>query len=335
MNLEFAWSWVFVALPLPWLAARLLPRAPLAAGRALRLPFYGQIALAAKHVDSSSRRWRLLLAVLAWLLLVFAAGRPQYLGEPIPIPLVGRELMLAVDISGSMAAEDMILGNRMTDRLTAVKAVAGDFIERRAGDRLGLILFARNAYVQTPLTHDRATVKTLLYEAAIGLAGKETAIGDAIGLAIKRLRERQAGNRVLVLLTDGANTTGAVTPLKAAALAAKEGVRIYTIGIGADPARSFFGSAMRGSALDESTLKAIAAETGGRYFRARDIRDLRQVYSLLDQLEPVQGDAEYFRPVDELYAWPLAAALGLSALLALTRLASSLPKRLDKGVSRA
>jgi len=335
VNLEFAWPWVFVALPLPWLAARLLPRAPQAAGRALRLPFYAQIALAAKHVDSGSGRWRLLLAVLAWLLLVFAAGRPQYLGEPVPIPLEGRELMLAVDISGSMEAEDMILGNRVTDRLTAVKAVAGDFIERRVGDRLGLILFARNAYVQTPLTHDRATVKTLLYEAAIGLAGKETAIGDAIGLAIKRLREQQAGNRVLVLLTDGANTTGAVAPLKAAALATKEGVRIYTIGIGADPARGFFGSAMRGSALDESTLQAIAAETGGRYFRARDIRDLRQVYSLLDQLEPVQGDAEYFRPVDELYEWPLAAALGLSALLALIRLASSLPKRLDRGISRA
>jgi Ca-activated chloride channel family protein len=335
MNLEFAWPWVFAALPLPWLTARLLPRAPQAAGRALRMPFYGQIALAAEQVDSGSGRWRLLLAVLAWVLLVLAASRPQYLGEPIPIPLEGRELMLAVDISGSMEAEDMILGNRVTDRLTAVKAVAGDFVERRVGDRLGLILFARNAYVQTPLTHDRTTVKTLLYEAAIGLAGKETAIGDAIGLAIKRLREQQAGNRVLIVLTDGANTTGAVAPLKAAALAAKEGVRIYTIGIGADPARGVFGSRMRGSELDESTLKAIARETGGRYFRARDIRDLRRVYSLLDELEPVQGDAEYFRPVDELYAWPLATALGLSALLALAHLAPSLPKTLAKGVSRA
>ncbi len=223
----------------------------------------------------------------------------------------------------------------MKSPATALTAVAGDFIERRVGDRLGLILFGRNAYVQTPLTHDRSTVKTLLYEAAIGLAGKETAIGDAIGLAIKRLREREAGNRVLILLTDGANTAGAVAPLKAAALAAREGVRIHTIGIGADPARGLFGRSLRGSELDESTLKAIAAETGGRYFRARDIRDLQQVYALLDELEPVQGDAEYFRPVDELYEWPLAAALGLSALLALTNLAAAFPKRAEKGVSHA
>ena len=243
--------------------------------------------------------------------------------------------MLAVDISGSMEAEDMVLGNRVTDRLTAVKAVAGDFIERRAGDRLGLILFGRNAYVQTPLTHDRATVKTLLYEAAIGLAGKETAIGDAIGLAIKRLRDQQAGNRVLVLLTDGANTAGTVEPRKAAALAAKEGVRIYTIGIGSDPARRFFGGIRSGAELDESTLEAIAADTGGRYFRARNIGDLRQIYALLDDLEPVEGDAEWFRPAEELYEWPLAAALALSVLLALTRTASSLPWRLPGRTSRA
>ncbi len=333
MNLEIAWPWVFAALPLPWLAARLLPRATQSAGMAVRLPFYGQIALASEPPLSPPKRWRLALAVLAWALLVLAASRPQHLGESVPIPLAGRELMLAVDISGSMKAEDMILGNRVTDRLTAVKAVAGDFIERRVGDRLGLILFGRNAYVQTPLTHDRATVKTLLYEAAIGLAGKETAIGDAIGLAIKRLREREAGNRVLVLLTDGANTAGAVPPLKAAALAAREGVRIHTIGIGADPAGGLFARSLRGSDLDESTLKAIATQTGGRYFRARDIRDLRQVYSLLDELEPVQGDAEYFRPVDELYEWPLGAALGLSTLLALTNLPAFGPKRVGKGVS--
>ncbi len=335
MNLEFAWPWVFLVLPLPWLAARVLPRAPQSAVKALKLPFYRDIAPQQGSARTGPGRWRLLLGAFAWLLLVLAAGRPQHLGEPVPIPLQGRELMLAVDISGSMEAEDMILGNRVTDRLTAVKAVAGDFIERRIGDRLGLILFGRNAYVQTPLTHDRTTVKTLLYEAAIGLAGKETAIGDAIGLAIKRLRERQAGNRVLILLTDGANTAGAVAPRKAAALAKKEGVRIYTVGIGSDPARGFFTGLSRGSELDESTLRAIAAETGGRFFRARDMGDLRQIYTLLDDLEPVKGDAEYFRPADELYEWPLATALAVSALLALAGVLSSVPKRIPGGISRA
>jgi len=232
----------------------------------------------------------------------------------------GRDLLLAVDISGSMETEDMQLGRQVTDRLTAVKAVAGNFIDHREGDRLGLILFGDQAYLQTPLTFDRETVRTLLNEAAIGLAGKSTAIGDAIGLAVKRLRERPAENRVLILMTDGANTSGSVDPLKAADLAAREGVRIYTIGVGADEmlVRGFFGTQrVPGTDLDEGTLTAIAQKTGGQYFRARDIEGLQKIYALLDKLEPVSQDEQTFRPVHELYVWPLGAALLLTALLAL------------------
>jgi Ca-activated chloride channel family protein len=202
--------------------------------------------------------------------------------------------------------------------------VAADFIEHRQGDRIGLILFGEQAYLQTPLTFDLKTVQTLLSEAVIGLAGQATAIGDAIGLAVKRLRQHKHSNKVLILLTDGANTAGTVSPLVAADLAAKENLKIYTIGIGADEmiVRDFFGSRrINPSAdLDEATLKAIAKKTGGKYFRARDTDELRQIYKLLDKLEPVEKDLQHFRPRIALYPWPLGAALGLGALLMIAQL---------------
>ncbi|MBK1648183.1 vWA domain-containing protein [Rhabdochromatium marinum] len=324
MTFGFAHLWAFVALPLPLLVYLFLPRAPALEGAALRVPFYATLMQGrASQGTSAPASLRLWLALLIWLLLVIAAARPQWIGAPIPLPLAGRDLMLAVDISGSMVEEDMVIGARVTDRLTAVKAVAGDFIERRAGDRIGLILFGQQAYLQTPLTFDRETARTLLFEAAIGLAGKDTAIGDAIGLAVKRLRDQPAEQRVLILLTDGANTAGAITPEKAAELAAEAGVRIYTIGVGADP-RGPFGMSLGRNPLDERTLKQIAEQTGGRYFRARDLRELQSIYALLDELEPVESQQEGFRPVAELFAWPLGAALVLSALVAVGRASGSL-----------
>jgi len=322
--LELAWPWLLAALPLPLLVARLLPPVRRATGPRLRLPFLAAMTLPGRPATAQRKPWVLALATLAWVLLVLAASRPQFVGEPISLPVQGRDLMLAVDISGSMEAEDMVLGNRLIDRLSAVKAVAGDFIERREGDRIGLILFGAQAYVQTPLSMDRTTVHTLLDEAAIGLAGKETAIGDAIGLAVKRLRKQPAEDRVLILLTDGANTTGSIDPLQAAKLAAKAGVRIHTIGIGGQQRGGFF--AAPAAELDEPTLKAVAKATGGRYFRARDIQGLAEIYQLLDQLEPVAGGEKSFRPRAELYAWPLAGALGLSALLALGVIVAGVPR---------
>ncbi|MGB5453073.1 MAG: VWA domain-containing protein [Sedimenticolaceae bacterium] len=319
MGFEFAWPWMFAALFLPLLTAGLLPRARTTPEATLRFPFLAVLQQGTGSPVPRRSRLRLILAALTWLLLVVAASRPQWIGETISLPVTGRSLMLAVDISGSMETEDMVINGRPVMRLSAVKMVAGEFVEKREGDRLGLILFGDQAYLQTPLTFDRRTLHILLNEAAIGLAGKSTAIGDAIGLAVKRLRGQPEKNRVLILLTDGANTSGSVDPLKAADLAASEGVRIYTIGVGADdmmpgPFRMLLGA---GRELDEASLQAIAQKTGGRYFRARDTRSLQQIYALLDEIEPVSEDEQSYRPVEELYAWPLALALLLSLLTAL------------------
>ena len=320
MSLEFAMLLAFALLPLPLFVALLLPRAPLSNSRALRLPFYQALHTSVGEGGTARSRLRTLLASLAWLLLVVAAARPQFIGEPVQLPVSGRDLLLAVDISGSMDEQDMLLVDKVASRLTAVKIVAGNFIERREGDRLGLILFGDQAYLQTPLTFDRKTTNIQLREAAIGLAGKRTAIGDAIGLAVKRLRERSQQNRVLVLLTDGANTAGTIDPQKAADIAASEGVRIYTIGVGADErvVRTLFGKRrVANNELDEPALMSIAEKTGSRYFRARDVAGLEEIYQLLDEYEPVSQDAESFRPVRELYMWPAGAALLLTILLAL------------------
>ncbi|MCF7979693.1 MAG: VWA domain-containing protein [Chromatiaceae bacterium] len=320
-ELALAWPWLLLALPLPWLVRLALPRAEAAAPAAVRVPFYRLLSQGQTYQEAAPRRWTLLLALLAWLLLVLAAARPQWLGEPVALPMAGRDLMLAVDISGSMTEEDMVIRGQLVDRLMAVKAVAGDFIKRREGDRVGLILFGQQAYMQTPLTFDRSTARTLLFESAVGLAGRETAIGDAIGLAVKRLRDQPTEERVLVLLTDGANTAGSIAPLKAAELASAAGVRVYTIGVGSDPRAGFgaFGLSMGRNPIDEATLSAIAEQTGGRYFRARDVSELQGIYAALDELEPVESDQQTFRPVDELFAWPLGWALLLSAVVAASR----------------
>ncbi len=315
---ELAWPYAAIVMVLPIVVYWLAPPAREAGVSIVRVPFFGHLW---RHLGASLQQAGTvtrILAILAWLSLTAAAMRPQWLGEPVALPQEGRDLMLAVDLSGSMEQHDMVINGRRVDRLTAVKAVAGNFIERRAGDRIGLILFGRNAYLQAPLTFDRKTVKQLLYESQIGMAGKETAIGDAIGLAVKKVRETTDNNRVLILLTDGQNTAGAIDPAKAAELAREAGMTIYTIGIGSSGRNSVFAGWAQGSGLDERTLKAIANMTGGRYFRARNVQELIQIYDLLDKLEPRSGDADYFRPVTELYFVPLGAAL-LWLLLALWR----------------
>lgn len=323
MTIELAWIWALAALPLPLLIARLWPRSQQPAPASLELPFADVMTLTGSATQQTPNRIRLLLAILCWILLVLAAARPQQIGKAVQLPLSGRDLMMAVDISGSMETPDMTISGQVVSRLTAVKAVAGEFIERRNGDRLGLILFGDQAYLQTPLTFDRQTVRTQLHEAAIGLAGKRTAIGDAIGLAVKRLRQQTEDNRILILLTDGDNTAGEVSPERAAELARNEKVRIYTIGIGAEHrlVQGFFGTQrVANTELDERSLKAIAKETGGQYFRARDIKELQKIYTLIDKIEPVNKDQKTFRPVDELYYWPLAISLLISLLMALQRL---------------
>lgn len=320
--LEFTWPLAFLALPLPWLVYKLMARAP-RQDASLFVPFFENLTRLQSDSENitSGRLLNLICCTLIWLLVVLAATRPQWLGDPIELPSTGRDLMLAVDISGSMEAQDMVVGNRQVSRIDVVKAVVSDFVERREGDRLGLILFAAHAYVQAPLTFDRDTVGTLLEEADIGIIEESaTAIGDAIGLSVKHLRNRPENSRVLVLLTDGVNNAGSVSPVQAGELAETENIKIYTIGIGADQVvqRTFFGSrSVNPSAeLDEETLTQIAESTGGRYFRARDVNDLVDIYEELDRLETIEQDDQTYRPTKILFYWPLGAALLISFFLA-------------------
>ncbi|MDB2704960.1 VWA domain-containing protein [Pseudomonadota bacterium] len=324
--IHFDWPWLVLALALPLLFRWLLPSETPVEQAALKVPFLDDFGGQETTTVSQQQQWPLILASIAWLLLVLACCRPQWLGEPIEQAISGRDLMLAVDVSGSMREEDFVVGNKAVDRLSATKHVAMAFIDRRVGDRLGLILFGTTAYVQTPLTFDHKTVATLLGEAFIGITDDKpaTSIGDAIGLAVKRMQDQQADSHVLILLTDGANTAGEVMPLQAADLAASHKLKIYTIGIGADEmmVRSFFGNRKvnPSSDLDEKTLTAIAEKTGGQYFRARNTEQLEEIYQILDQLEPVEKDKQYFRPMTELYPWPLALALFFSAIIVIRKL---------------
>ncbi|MCQ8103433.1 VWA domain-containing protein [Methylomonas sp. SURF-2] len=324
--MAFQWPWLGLLLPLPFLLRRLLPAKPQPRQAALIVPFLDELPAGRADGLGSQQRWPLWVAGLAWIFLLLACCRPQWLGDPLELAVSGRDLMLAVDVSGSMVEKDFVIDDKRYDRLTATKYVVSDFVKRRVGDRLGLILFGTRAYLHVPLTFDRQTVETLLNEAFIGITEDEpqTSIGDAIGLAVKRLQHEKSASRVLILLTDGANTAGELTPLKAAEIAAEHQLKIYTIGVGADEmlVRGLFGTRrVNPSAdLDEKTLQAIADTTGGRYFRARNTEELEQIYQILDQLEPVEKDKQFFRPRAELYVWPLAVAMALVALLAVSRL---------------
>lgn len=247
--------------------------------------------------------------------------------------------MLAVDLSGSMQIEDMVLNGKAVDRFAMVQQVMSEFIERRKGDKLGLILFADHAYLQAPLTQDRRSVAQFLTEAQIGLVGKQTAIGEAIALAVKRFDKAKQSNRVLILLTDGSNNSGSITPEQAADIAAKRGVTIYTIGVGAEvmERRTLFGKERVNPSmdLDEAQLTLLAQKTKGRYFRARNSDELEQIYQEIDKLEPTDSDQLSYRPQAELFYYPLAIALLVSVLLMLSGFAAvqALVQRLPRSAS--
>lgn len=265
--------------------------------------------------------WLRLLTLLSWLLLVVALARPQLVGEARQLPISGRDLMLVVDISPSMDEPDMVRQGRRINRLQAVKMVLAEFIEQRQGDRLGLILFGSQPYVQAPLTFDRATVNILLQEAGLGMAGRATAIGDAVGLAVKRLRERPRQQRVAIVLTDGANTAGEITPDKASELAQASAVRLYTIGIGAGTDSGLSGLLRSNPSrdLDEALLTRMAQQTSGQYFRARNLAQLSGIYTIINQLEPALQEGQFYRPLREYYVWPAASGLALWLVALLLR----------------
>lgn len=315
--IEFVWPYLFLLIPLPWIIYKFLPESKVQKHVALTIPdlddFHSFESLSHKPKAKTG------MLFLIWLLLVTAAARPQWIGEAIEIPQSGRDVMLAVDLSGSMQLQDFKINGKYTDRLSALKLIVSDFIERRKGDRIGLILFGSNAYLQAPLTFDIATVKQLLNESFIGLAGNETAIGDAIGLAIKQLRNSAQESRVLILLTDGKNNAGELTPEKASEIAVQEKLKIHTIAIGSKNLRnhSVFGMARinPGSEIDETSLKSIAKKTGGQYFRAYNTQELIQIYKHINQLERIEQKSHYYRPTEEIYYWPVLLALALTGIL--------------------
>jgi Ca-activated chloride channel family protein len=320
--IDWHWPWAFYLLPLPLLIFWILPKVKRQEA-ALKVPSLSLWKTSANSAQiKTDNSWpSLILPALLWIALLTALARPHILGETVELPTSGRDLMLAIDLSGSMDIEDMQWKGKPVNRLFTVKKVLNDFISQRQGDRIGLVLFGSQAYLQAPLTFDWQTVRTLMNEAQIGLAGKSTAIGDAIGLTIKRLQSHPEQSRVVILLTDGANTAGEVEPLKAAELAQQSNVKIYTIGLGADSMEvsSFFGTRQVNPSrdLDEKSLQKMAELTGGHYFRARDSKDLEQIYDMIDQLEPTEKDPEIFRPQINVYFWPLAVALLISFIMAL------------------
>ena len=326
--MSFLWPWLLMLLPAPWLVRRWLP--PAGGSAVLHVPSLTLFAESAT-ADPQSRTTRtrassdLVLATLAWVLLVLAAARPLGPADPTALPVSGRELMLALDVSASMATADLRFDGPPVTRLDAARRLAQHFVARRDGDRMGLIVFGKQAYLHTPLTFDLNTVHAALDDTAIGLAGRETALGDAIALATTRLREFHGSERVLVLLTDGANTAGQLSPAQAGWIARREGLRIHVVGIGAEPARATVPAQSAEIAvapvadLDETTLQALADQTGGTYRRATDERALADFYRLVDRLEPQALGQVAMRPAHELYPWPLAAALLITVVLGLRR----------------
>ena len=310
--LGFDWWWAMLLLPLPLLARRLLPAAD-NADVALAVPLLNQYRLTEASATKSSARLARICFWLFWICLVAAASRPFWLGEPLSRTISGRDLMLAVDISGSMSETDMTINSKTASRIEVLKVVVKKFIERREGDRLGLILFGTNAYTYVPLTFDLDTLSELLADISTGLAGRHTAIGDAIGLAVKTMREQDSEHKVLVLVTDGSNTAGFENPIIAAQAARQQGLTIYTIGVGTDAqtlGRTYgLSNIPTGVALNERVLGSIADATGGEYYRATNTQALEKIYLTLDKLEPVEYKYQSHRPRSELFAMPLVAGM--------------------------
>jgi len=320
---EFVWPYVFLAAPLLWLVERFSHKQAQSPELLLNssLPY----SQAQPAVEQSNSRLKQGLQWLVWVLCLCALARPVWLDEQLQgIDEQGRDVLLSVDMSGSMQIKDMQLHGEAVDRLTALKSLLADFIEQRRGDRLGMILFADHAYLASPLSFDLDSLLIQVNELVHGLVGDRTAIGEGIGLGIKQLMNHPAEQRILILLTDGQNTSGTVEPMQAAEMAAKNQVVIYTIGVGADELyqQTLFGKRKINPSqdLDEASLKQIAGLTGGQYYRARNTEELAQIYQQINALNPITQAQQFYRPQHELYYWPLA----LAALVMLVMLAKPL-----------
>jgi Ca-activated chloride channel family protein len=312
---EFQWPWVFGLLLLPIIFRKWVKPARPPSSQALIIPFIDELDRSPADRTCQSNFKLALILLAAWSLLITAAAKPVWVDNAINLPISHRNIIIAVDLSGSMAQKDFVQEEHLVTRLSAAKTVAADFINHRTGDKIGLILFADHAYLQAPLTRDRPTVIQLLSEAEIGLAGQRTALGNAIGLAVKKVQQQADQEHVLVLMTDGAATVG-INIDEAISFATKEKLKIYTLGIGSDHKTtqdtqhlsrntSKDGFNNLSSRLDEATLKKIAIQTGGRYFKATNVRELEFIYSEIDKLEPVVDNSKAWHPQKDLFHIPL------------------------------
>ncbi len=317
--LTLAYPWLLLAMPLPALVWWLVP--PYRETRpGLVVPFLDRLAREAGQrptqdaVVSSAGRWRWLTIWFCWLCALVALARPQLLEPPVTRSVPMRDLLLAVDLSGSMGTRDFqdAKGNTV-DRLAAVKEVLDDFLAKRKGDRVGLIFFGSAPFVQAPFTEDLDVCRELLDEAQVKMAGPQTAFGDAIGLAINLFDRSTVKERVLIVLTDGNDTASQVPPAKAAQIAKDKGIVIDAVSVG-DP------QAVGEDALDVPTLQNIAATTGGLYSHATDRKQLDEIYARLDQVETHDAQTVSHRPQRDIFWWPLAAGLGVSLIQNLLQL---------------
>ena len=315
--IELIWPWAFVVLALP-LLVRYLTRPQATNEAALSVPHADAFAFTQqdmKPATNTTPTLVFLLACLAWIALATALARPQWTGEPTVLPTVSRDLVLAIDISGSMGQEDMRFEGRRYTRLAVVKHAVRNFIEQRDGDRIGVVLFGSLPYVYVPLTQDVRTASDMLKDAPIGIAGRSTAIGDSLGLAIKQLLNHPTDHRVVVLLTDGANNFGELNPTDAAELAAASNVTVYTIGVAGSGETGFWAALPRRSdGVDEEVLTMIADKTGGKFYKATDLNGLLAIYEDIDSLEPIEHEGQLVRPTRALFHFPLTLALALFAL---------------------
>lgn len=327
---QFLYPQMFWLLLLPLLIYWGLSRIDDTYGEAIAIPFLEDlknIKYKAEHSKITLINHRIVISLkllylfVIWGLLVIAAARPQHVGEPYHLKSENRDIMLVVDISNSMQQPDFSTRTQRIDRMTAVKHVVSQFIGKRTEDRVGLVLFGTLAYLQSPLTFDKSAVQEILLNTDAGMAGNSTSIGDALGIALKNLREeKQKNNKVIILLTDGENNDGSLSMAQAIDLAEKEGIKIYTIGVGGDI--SFMSSlfSLRGNELDEKSLKALAEKTKGNYFRAKDLTSLNEIYKRIDELEPQNDESSVVQEVNELFYLPLLIAfICLAFLLFLPR----------------
>ena len=306
--LTISYPWVFLLLPLPLLILYLAPayREP---RLAVRVPFMDRLYVVTGRTGATGgalvRRTRMQKAQIAfaWLALLTALARPTWMEDPIVRELPMRDLLVALDLSGSMETRDFTdASGQLTDRLDAAKQVLDQFLSRRDGDRVGLVFFGSAAFVQAPFTEDLEVVRELLDEAQVRMLGPRTVLGDSIGVAIRLFENSEVDERVMILLTDGNDTGSMVPPVRAAEIARDNGVTVHTVAMG-DP------EAAGEQALDEETLRAVAETTGGGYFHAGDRVELERIYRALDQLNPRQVESLSYRPERELYFWPLGAAV--------------------------